>query len=118
MTKNTDHILKALIQIIGDAGRIPYEAMMTKATRDTGSTREEIYAVLMENIETPERPRRKSIRLYSDRGGFDFIRLAPKLRQARERQATSTGGSKPQLKENFPEAAGQARDQAGAEVTP
>ena len=36
--------------------------------------------------------------------------------EARARQATSTGGASPQLKEILPEAAGQARDQAGAAV--
>lgn len=38
-------------------------------------------------------------------------------RQARERQATSTGGTSPQLKENFPEAdTGQTRDKLGAMI--
>jgi ParB family chromosome partitioning protein len=34
-------------------------------------------------------------------------------KKARERQATSTGGIKPQLKENFPEAGKQSRDELG-----
>lgn len=57
------------------------------------------------------------------RNASEFDRVAVGLKakpaleaRAKARQATSTGGESPQLKEKFPEGAGQVRDEIGAKA--